>query len=439
MADTSGSTSAAVSSNGMSTEPYWWGEAPRPALEPVAMPAEADVAVIGSGYTGLSAALTLARGGRSVIVLEAEEAGHGASSRNGGGVGTTPFKIGFEKTVAMLGRDRARRVWLEGRASVDHLAQLVENEQIRCHFARNGRFIGAWRPKDYEKLARDAEVLRREIDAEIEMVPRSEQQREIGTTIYHGGRFNPDNGTVHPGLLHQGLLERVLAAGARVSDRTRVEAVERDGAGFTLTTSRGTVRAGTVVAATNGYTAGAIPWLQRRVIPVASQIIATEELPEETVRRLVPRLNMIIDTKRTVNYYRASPDGRRILMGGRPTLRDAPIEVSARRLREFMVRVWPELADVRIAHAWGGKLGFTFDQLPHIGEHDGIHYAAGYMGSGVAMSVYLGHKVGLRILGDPQGETALDGRGFPTIPFYGGNPWFLGAVAAYYRLRDNVG
>jgi glycine/D-amino acid oxidase-like deaminating enzyme len=140
-----------------------------------------------------------------------------------------------------------------------------------------------------------------------------------------------------------------------------------------------------------------------------------------------------------VHYYRASHDGRRILMGGRPLLRNSEAEDAAPHLRRFMVNVWPELEDVAISHAWGGKLGFTFDKLPHIGDVDGVHYACGYLGSGVAMSAYLGHKIGLRMLGDPAGGTALDGRSFPTMPMYKGNPWFLSIVAAYYRVRDALG
>ena len=230
------------------------------------------------------------------------------------------------------------------------------------------------------------------------MIDRRDQRDHIGSDFYLGGRFNHRDGVVHPGLLHQGLLERALAAGVQVLGHTPVQSVKREGATLTLGTTRGSVRANKLVVGTNGYTGGAIPWLERRFIPVTSNIIATEELDPTLVRRLVPKDNMIVDTKRTVHYYRASPDGKRILMGGRPAMRDAHWSVSARMLYDFMLKVWPELAGAKISHAWGGRLGFTFDKLPHIGEHDGIHYAGGYLGSGVAMSNYLGHKMALQAM-----------------------------------------
>lgn len=419
--------------------PFWWEEAPRDEIARPDVPAEADVAVIGSGYTGLSAALTALRGGKSVVVFEAEQAGHGASSRNGGGVGNYPFKLSYAKTEEVFGAAGAQRLWAEGKASVDYLEALLEAEQIQAHFLRSGRYLGAHRPQAMPSLRRDVQTLQEKIGAAVEIVEVADQQGHIGSEFYHGGRFNRDDGVINPAKFHAGLLDRVRAAGGVICDGTRVEGVRRDGAVLVVKTARGETRVGQAAVGANGYTDDVLPALSRRVIPVASQIIATEELPEDQVRRLVPRGNMIIDTKRTVHYYRASHDGRRILMGGRPLLRNSEAEDAAPHLRRFMTQVWPELQDVRISHAWGGKLGFTFDKLPHIGEVDGVHYACGYLGSGVAMSTYLGHKLGLRMLGDPAGETALDGRGFPTMPFYSGNPWFLSIVAAYYRVRDAIG
>lgn len=419
--------------------PYWWDQAPRPEIERPELPAEVDIAIVGSGYTGLNAALTALRGGKSVAVFDAEQAGHGASSRNGGGVGNYPYKLSYGATETIFGEADAKRLWAEGKASVDYLEALLEREQIQAYFVRSGRYLGAHKPGKMAAVRSDARVLQEKLDAEIDIVEVADQENHIGSTFYHGGRFNRRDGVIHPAHYHSGLLDRVRQAGGLIIDGTRVTGIRREAAGLTVETDRGAVKAGQAAIGANGYTDGALPTLVRRVIPVASQMIATEELPEDLVRRLAPKGNMIIDTKRTVHYYRPSHDGKRILMGGRPLLKDSEAEDAAPHLRRFMVDVWPELKDVEITHAWGGKLGFTFDKLPHIGEVDGVHYACGYLGSGVAMSGYLGHKMGLRMLGDPAGETALDGRAFPTMPFYSGNPWFLSVVAAYYRVRDSLG
>lgn len=420
-------------------EPFWWDQAPRPPIERPDVPAEADVAVVGSGYTGLSAALTALRGGKSVVVFEAEQAGHGASSRNGGGVGNFPFKLSYAKTETLFGEDGARRLWAEGQASVDYLESLLEREQIQADFVRSGRYLGAHKAKAMKGLRAEVRTLQEKIGADVSIVEADDQDGHIGSGYYHGGRFNARDGVIHPGKFHAGLLDRVKAAGGVVVDGTRVLNLVKDGARLRIETERGVLHAGQAAIGANGYTDGVLETLKSRVIPVASQIIATEEMPEADVKRLVPRGNMIIDTKRTVHYYRASHDGRRILMGGRPLLRNSEADEAAPHLRRFMCDVWPELADKQITHAWGGKLGFTFDKLPHIGSAEGVHYACGYLGSGVAMSAYLGHKIGLRILDDPEGETALDGRSFPTMPLYRGDPWFLSVVAAYYRVRDAIG
>jgi glycine/D-amino acid oxidase-like deaminating enzyme len=420
-------------------QPFWWEQRPRTKPEQLPVPAEADIAVVGSGYTGLSAALTALRGGKSVVIFEAQEAGHGASSRNGGGVGNFPFKLSYNETVSILGKERAKLLWNEGKSSVDYLESLLEQEQIQADFVRSGRYIGAHKRHKMDALRSEAEILQRNLNAELQMIEASEQANHIGSDFYFGGRFNTRDGVIHPAKFHHGLLERVKLAGGLVIDGTTVTALKRDGNSIFVHTPRGVMRAGQAAIGANGYTDGVLPELARRVVPVASQIIATEELSKEQVARLVPKGNMIIDTKKTVHYYRASHDGRRILMGGRPLLRNSEATDAASHLRRFMLKVWPELEDAKITHAWGGKLGFTFDKLPHIGMIDGVHYACGYLGSGVAMSTYLGHKLGLRMLGDPAGETALDGLNFPTMPFYSGNPWFLSVVAAYYRVRDTIG
>jgi glycine/D-amino acid oxidase-like deaminating enzyme len=221
----------------------------------------------------------------------------------------------------------------------------------------------------------------------------------------------------------------------------KVRRLEREAGGFMLATGRGPVRAAQVIVATNGDTGPLTPGLRRRVIPVSSYIIATEELPLELTSRLSPKGRMFVDGRRLLSYFRLSPDRRRVLFGGRVSLADVDERQSAQGLYRRMIQVWPELAGRRISHSWKGKVAFTFDRLPHMGvwaggQADGVHFALGCNGSGVAMASYLGHQLALKLLGRSNRPCPFDGADFPTRPFYDGRPWFLPAVGAWYRLRD---
>lgn len=203
-----------------------------------------------------------------------------------------------------------------------------------------------------------------------------------------------------------------------------------------MRTSRGTVRARQVVLGTNGYTGAATPWHRRRVIPVASYIIATEPLGQERVKELFPRLKVIADTKRVLYYFRPSPDGMRVVFGGRASFRSRTALETAPVLYRYMLGVFPQLDGVKISHAWNGNVAFTFDRVPHMGDRDGVHYALGCNGSGVVMMSHLGHRIALKILGKTNRPSAFDSLPFETRPFYHGYPWFLPAVGAWYQMRD---
>jgi len=203
-------------------------------------------------------------------------------------------------------------------------------------------------------------------------------------------------------------------------------------------TERGTIRAGNVMVGTNGYTGKATPWLMRRIVPVASFLIATEELPADVTRELVPNGRMLADSRRVLNYFRLSPDGKRVLWGGRVGTADMDARESGRRLHAIMTTVWPQLRDARISHSWNGNVAFTFDFIPHIGQHRGMHYAMGCQGSGVPMQTWLGYQIAREIIGGGNERSAFAEPYFPSLPFYGGNPWFLPIVLAWYRLRDRI-
>ena len=299
-----------------------------------------------------------------------------------------------------------------------------------------GRFSGAHAPGHYEAMTRDTEALRRHVGVKIDMVPKAEQRRDIGSGVYHGGHLIHRDGGLHPALYHQGLLARAEAAGVAVAGHTPVTGIVRENGGFMVTTARGRIAARDVVVATNGYTGKVTPWFRRRLVPVGSFMIATEPLEAEVMARLMPRGRMLTDSKRILYYFRPSPDGARILFGGRAAIANDDRRVTGTRLHRFMTGVFPELADVKITHSWSGNVAFSFDKLPHAGVNDGMHYALGYCGSGVVKATYLGHKTAQAVLGEAGARTPLTDRAFPTLPLYGGTPWFLPAVAVYYHLRD---
>lgn len=415
--------------------PYWWDRVPRPALPETALPARVDVVVVGSGYTGLQATLQTARAGRHTLVLDAEEAGWGCSTRNGGQISTS-VKPGYAALARRHGAERAREIVQEGQRSLAWFGEFVAAEAIDCDFGVVGRFHAAHNAVQFGRLAQAAEHQPPGLAVEARVVTRAEQRAELGTDAYWGGVVYPRHASVDPARYHQGLLERVQAAGAQVVGRCPVTQIERDGAGFRVASARGTVQARDVVIATNGYTGALTPWLRRRVIPIGSYIIATEALPPDLMRRLMPKNRIVSDTRKVVFYYRASPDQRRILFGGRVSVSETDPRVSGPLLHADLVKIYPELAQTRISHSWCGFVAYTFDELMHLGRHDGMHYATGYCGSGVGMGSYLGMRLGQQVLGLAEGRTAFDAIPFRTRPFYDGRPWFLAASIGYYRWRD---
>lgn len=423
---------AADGGTGLRLRPYWLDDADPPGLPDIPPEAEVDVAVIGSGYTGLNAALVTARAGRTTAVFEAGTAGQGCSTRNGGQISTS-IKPSLESLGRRFGRDRAQAIHAEGVRALDWIEAMVRDEAIDCAFRRAGRFHAAHTPQAYEALARLAAT-----DPDAHAVPRAEQSREIGSDLYHGGIVQTRHAALHPARYHAGLLKRVTASGVRVHQHTPVLGVGREGRRHRLTTPKGTVTARDVVIATNGYSGGLVPWLRRRIVPIGSYVIATEPLDERLMRRLFPNGRNVVDTRRVLYYYRPSPDGRRVIFGGRVSSGESTAAATAPWLHREMTRIFPELATVGISHAWSGTVAYSFDELVHLGQHQGMHFALCYCGSGVSMASYLGMRMGHKVLDRPQGKTAFDGLPFSTRPLYAGHPWFLPAAVAWYRWRDDL-
>jgi glycine/D-amino acid oxidase-like deaminating enzyme len=421
----------------ISVTPLWMQNADMPAPSSRPLPNRVDVLVIGAGYTGLSAARETANAGRSTLVLDAGEVGTGCSSRNGGQVAYS-IKPSFNSLKAKLGAERAFGICRDGLDAVAYLRSLA-TQQVDCGWREDGCFFGAHTAKHFEQMARDAENQPRGLEQRISVVPKADQHAEIATDFYHGGCVYHDDASLDPTRLLLALLRRAADAGASVVDRCPVDAIKPVRDGFEALTPRGVVHARQVLLATNGYSGPLSPWHRRRVIPIGSYQIATEPLGADRVRTLIPRGRNIVDSRRVVVYFRPSADGERIIFGGRAALAEQDPLACVPRLRQMMARILPQLRSVPVSHAWVGWVAYTFDTLPHLGQHDGIYYCMGYCGQGVPLAPYFGKRIGQQMLGLAEGRTALDGLPFPSRPYYHGNPWFLAPSVFAYRLLDAVG
>lgn len=418
------------------TQPYWWDAAIPGIGAPEEIVKKVDVCIVGGGYSGLSCALELARNGTDCAVLDSKRIGQGASSRNGGLVsgGLKHAQAGLIKDV---GKDRATRLLEEAAGTLPFLEDLIAREKIDCDFAKVGRFSCAWTRGHYDALARSADLTEELTGQPVRMVPPARQREEIGSDFYRGGQMAEGAATIHPAKYVAGLADAARQAGAILMGQTHVTGMTRGPDGWRVETSRGTIRADKLMLGTNGYTGREVSWFRRRVVPVASFLIATEEISPELAQELVPHARGLADTRRVLSYFRLSPDHKRVLWGGRVGTSAMDARESARRLRQVMTRVWPQLNDVRISHSWNGNVAFTFDFLPHLGEHEGVHYALGCQGSGVAMQTWIGYQTARMMLGGNSESAFAEGR-FPSFPGYRGNPWVLPLILMWYRLRDQI-
>jgi glycine/D-amino acid oxidase-like deaminating enzyme len=419
--------------------PYWWQAYKPVAGELVEVPRSARVAIVGGGYAGLSTALELAKHGLDAVVLESKKLGFGASTRNGGAVsGGVNVGKSFSGKTADLEPGRADRLLSDAGDAFALIDRLIEEEKIACFWEKPGRFVGAWTKKHFEAQSHRLAKLNSAARSGAYMVPRDRQRGEIASDYYFGGMVVERSGKLHPALYYKGLLEACRRRDVPICAKAAVTGIGRTGRAWRVDTSRGVVSAGDVVIATNGYTGGLTPALRRRVVPIASHIIATEELPPELAGSLIPKARTLSDTKRVLCYYRMSPDGTRMVFGGRARFTQVDATVSAPILHRYMTDRFPQLRGVKVTHAWTGNTAFTLDALPHMGQRDELHYCLGCNGSGVAMMTYLGWQTARKIARSANYACSFDSDDFPDHPLYSGNPWFLPVVGGYYRLRDSL-
>jgi glycine/D-amino acid oxidase-like deaminating enzyme len=422
---------------GFVTTPWWWEEAPPPPPAPVTLPEEAEVMVVGGGIAGLSCALELGRAGVPALVVDREAIGWGASSRNGGAL-SGAGSLGRAKADIAKALDAKLLAEMveEAEASFDALEALIAREGMDCAYRRCGRFVGAHSEGAMAMLAKRAGLLNRAEAGSAELLPHARLPEELATPRYHGGLRIRRAGSLHPARYTAGLAAAAARHGARLAGDVEMQGIAREDTGFLVATSAGTVKARHVMIATNGYTGRATPWHRRRVIPVASYMVATEKLGADRVRSVLPHLRVYGDTKKILYYFRPSPEGDRILFGGRATLSDTDPRIGARWLHRHLVHLFPQLQGVRITHGWKGNVAFAFDMLPHVGVQDGVHYALGCNGSGVTTMTHLGAVAVRMMLGGDNRISAFARLPMTTLPGYCGTPWFMPVVTGWYRLKD---
>jgi len=426
----------------MQSQNFWTTDCPRPAdLQVSALPTRADVAIVGSGYTGLHAAIALRKAGASVAVLEQHTIGWGASSRNGG-MATSGLKMEMPAVFKKYGAEVGRLFWEWAQGAIDHVETTVHEEGIECDFRRSGHALLAVKPAHMERMREETEWFHRTLGHNaVRMVERTDLAGEIGSTLYYGAQVDETSAALHPARYVFGLAQAAIRHGAQLVEDAPVLKIEKQERGWLLSTRQGVLLANEVLLATNGYTTNLVPQARQGVFPAGSYILVTEPLSVELQQEISPKNRMFFDTKHFLNYFRLTPDGR-LLIGGRHNLSTTlDTDESAILLRRRMVELFPQLVAVPSAFAWTGKLGLTFDLMPHVGRTEGkeggIWYAYGYAGHGVAIASRMGCEVGEMIAGKRTGNpfSQISQLRFPFTRY---DRYYLPLVSAWFRFLDAV-
>ena len=412
--------------------PYWWDDITWPDLTEDA-PKEVDLLVIGGGYTGLSAAIAAHDAGAKVLVVDSGLPGEGASTRNGGMLGAHP-RLGWDVLANRYGAASADALFAEAGTALDWVKEMIAREGIACDLEETGRIQLAYTSAHFDKQKSLAAKVSEKGGVPCQILSRDDIAHEIETPLYKGGILYPSHGALHPAKFLLGLLDAAMRRGIAVVGHCPVFKLARVQHKFQATTTQGLITADKVVLATNGYTGAPFPWVAARVFPVPSFLIATEPLASDVIDELAPGRRIMVETRMFHSYFRASPDGTRILYGGRAALVEIGLTKAAHRLHEKITGIWPQLRDTKISHVWTGSTGFTFGQMPHVGVREGMHYALGYSGGGTVLAPWLGRKAALQALGLSAGETAFSATKLQSRWFFkGGRPRFLQAANLWYR------
>jgi glycine/D-amino acid oxidase-like deaminating enzyme len=422
----------------MKFTPYWTDQFPRPeTLKLSELPDQVDVAVVGSGYTGLNAAIELAKAGAVVVVLDQETIGWGASSRNGTML-TPGLKAKLKDITRWYGDEMAHDFWQWSVDAVHHVTNIIREEKIDCDYEINGMVYLATKPTHADGVKGYGEYLREHFGyTDTFWVPKERLHEEIGSSAFHGALVSPLGSRLQPAKYVFGLAEVAARYGANLVEYAGVRKISRNKRGFLVETAKGSLLAKEVLLATGGYTTAVVPKARYGVFPVGSYIIVTEPLSAELQAELSPNDRVFYDSKIFLNYFCLTPDGR-MMLGGRANLSpNLDLEKTTRLLHSRLQEIFPQLKEIPLTHSWTGKLGVSFDQMPHIGVANSVHYAYGYSGHGISIGSYLGKEVGELLAGKRSSSPFMEIR-HPRRVFALLDPLYLPFVSAYFKLRDSL-
>lgn len=349
-----------------------------------------DLCVVGGGFTGLSTALAASEAGMSVILLEAETIGFGASGRNGGHL-IPGLRWPMRDLAARFGMERARALFGVALAARDSVHRRIARHRIACDL-KPGHLEAAFKPAHFEEMCREVEFRHRELgDRSLQIVKPADMGRHVGTSQYHGGVLDAHGGHFHPLNYALGLAEAGLAAGARLFERSRVTRLRQNGS-VEIETATGSVTADHAVIACDSWTGELMPDLGRYTVPIMNYNIATAPLAREHALALLPDDAAVADSRFVLNYYRLSADGRMIFGGGEKYVQRPPADIGA-FVRSYMTRLFPSLESIPIDYGWGGAIGVTTNRLPHFGRIGNCYFAHGFSGHGALLTTLAGELI----------------------------------------------
>jgi glycine/D-amino acid oxidase-like deaminating enzyme len=350
------------------------------------------------------------------------------------------YPVDCTTLIQRYGTARARELFAFTLRAVDEVRELIRTGDISCDLTSAEHITAAVHPGHRKWLSREQDSVAEVSGFEPRLLSAEQMSRTVGTNRYWGGLSDPWAAALNPAGFAAGLYRMARNTGVQVYWRVQVQEIEKNQSRPRVRTDQGTVDVDCIVWAGNGYSSCPVSSLHRRIVPVQSMMIATREVPQEVMDTVLPRGNTVSDTQRLLHYFRKSPDGRRLLFGGRPAVCRGSLQAQARALHRDMIALYPQLASYGPEYAWSGQVGFTRDIMPHAGIENGLGYAVGFCGHGIALSTYLGRLVAEGILTREGGHSLLPfpDPSFPIFPLYRKRAWFVPLAVAWYGLLDRL-